>query len=664
MLHYPFRPPLATLVPDPVLSSNDAELRAHVERVLSAQYELDREIGRGGMGIVYLARDRRLKRQVAIKLLPPELAFRSDIRSRFLKEAETAASLSHPNIVPIYSVDEREGLVYFVMAFVDGENLAVRLHRLGRCSPEETRRILLEVARALDYAHDRGVVHRDIKPDNILLCEDDGGWVMVTDFGIARAVSDPGDSRLTATGMAIGTPAYMSPEQAMGEREIDGRSDLYALGIVGYQMLAGEPPFIANSTPAMLVKHISERPEPLEQRVPGVPIDLARGIMMLLEKEPSNRFPTAEALVAALETGNMPDRPSTSLDLRQDGRSLAGDSRRSFASVPQSGVAVAGAPSRDEIARWSAPPVVAFRKKLAPFFAVSGVLIVLAAFGVMNMMGIAGLWSVFIAFQYAKLWTEGFDWRDVFKQPRDRLFFDVVAESIDDFRALFDKGKRAEVLERDRARARTRAIGGSDWGAESPAALPAAASVSGANGATVRRAAAHRDEIRRIVEALPKSERAQLGDVMGSASALYDRVESLALNLADIERSLPAGALDELEAEVRKLEAEANPLDRARSEERIRRLAQLKRRRRALTDLEQRRAQSTDKLESCALALHNMQLDLLRLRSGGQSFQHITLVAERAMALAQEVDNAVYVADEMARLRGGATSGERRVPRR
>jgi serine/threonine-protein kinase len=244
-------------VPDPVVSSSDAELRAHVERVLSANYELDREIGRGGMGIVYKAKDRRLKRPVAVKLLPPELAFRGEIRSRFLKEAETAAQLSHPNIVPIYSVDERDGLVYFVMAFVDGENLAARLHQAGRLDAVEARRILKEVAEALAYAHERGVVHRDIKPDNILLCADDDGRVMVTDFGIARAVSEGADSRLTATGMAIGTPAYMSPEQSMGERDIDGRSDLYALGVVGYQMLAGELPFNAPNTPALLVKQIS-----------------------------------------------------------------------------------------------------------------------------------------------------------------------------------------------------------------------------------------------------------------------------------------------------------------------------------------------------------------------------------------------------------------------
>ena len=259
-------------MPDPLFPASDADLRNHVARVLTDGYELDREIGRGGMGIVYVAKDRRLKRSVAIKLLPPELAFRGEIRTRFLREAETAAQLSHPNIVPIYSVDEREGLVYFVMAYVDGENLAVRLHRMGAMPSDEVRRILIDVARALAYAHERGVVHRDIKPDNILL--DTDGRVMVTDFGIARAITDGADARLTATGTAIGTPAYMSPEQSMGEREVDGRSDLYSLGIVGYQMVTGELPFNASSTPALLVKHLSEVPAPIEDRCPLVAPDL------------------------------------------------------------------------------------------------------------------------------------------------------------------------------------------------------------------------------------------------------------------------------------------------------------------------------------------------------------------------------------------------------
>ncbi|HZF68547.1 MAG TPA: serine/threonine-protein kinase, partial [Gemmatirosa sp.] len=233
-------------MPDPVATTSETELRAVVERALAQAYELDREIGRGGMGIVYRARDRRLKRFVAIKILPPELAFRSDIKTRFLREAETAAQLTHPHIVPIYAVDEAAGLVFFVMACVDGDNLGKRIHDRGPLPIPAVRRILAEVADALAYAHARGVVHRDIKPDNILL-DTDEDRALVTDFGIARAIIEGSDARLTATGMAIGTPAYMSPEQSAGDREIDGRSDLYALGVVAYQMLAGELPFQATS---------------------------------------------------------------------------------------------------------------------------------------------------------------------------------------------------------------------------------------------------------------------------------------------------------------------------------------------------------------------------------------------------------------------------------
>src|ERR1043166_4430324 len=295
----------ATRLSDPVVPSSDSELRTHVERVLSPHYELDCEIGRGGMGGVYREKDRRLKRTVAIKVLPPELAFRSEIKTRFLREAETAAQLNHPNIVDIYAVDEAEGIVYFVMAYITGDNLAKRLHDHGALSVEETRRTMRDVADALAYAHERGVIHRDIKPDNIII-DGGSGRPMVTDFGIARAISE-GDSRLTATGIAIGTPTYMSPEQAAGERTIDGRSDLYALGVVAYQMLTGAPPFSANSTPAILVKHISERPVPVEQRRADVPPDLARVVMTLLEKDPANRFPSAASVVVALDTGQMPN---------------------------------------------------------------------------------------------------------------------------------------------------------------------------------------------------------------------------------------------------------------------------------------------------------------------------------------------------------------------
>ena len=265
-------------------------LQQRITAALGDHYDVETEIGRGGMSIVFRALDRRLRRHVAIKVLPPEFAFDTAVRERFRREAQTAAQLNHPNIVPIYSVDERDGIAFFAMTLCEGDSLAARLARVARPPVEEVRRVMCEVADALAYAHARGVVHRDIKPDNILL-DRDSGRVMVTDFGIARAAE--AGSRLTVTGIAVGTPAYMSPEQALGEHEIDGRSDIYSLGVVGYQMLAGVTPFVANNTPSMLMKHVSELPMPLVGRRRDVPPDLALAIERALVKRPDDRWQTA-----------------------------------------------------------------------------------------------------------------------------------------------------------------------------------------------------------------------------------------------------------------------------------------------------------------------------------------------------------------------------------
>ena len=643
----------APRVPDPVVSSADPELRAHVERVLSANYELDQEIGRGGMGIVYKARDRRLKRAVAVKVLPPELAFRSEIRTRFLREAETAAQLSHPNIVPIYSVDERDGIVYFVMAFVDGENLAVRLNRQGSLYPDDARRIKLEVARALAYAHERNVVHRDIKPDNILIQKDDAR-VLVTDFGIARAVTEGNDARLTATGMAIGTPAYMSPEQSMGERVIDGRSDLYSLGVVGYQMLTGEPPFEATSTPALLVMHLSERPDPIEVRRRGVPPDLCRAVMLCLEKEPENRFRTAGELAVALETGNVPALPEAA----PLPPAKLTPSRRHAAYEPEEAPEESYLPSSEERSRWYVPQVVKFRKSLAPFVAFSVVAMLLSVFGIMRgLVSLSGIWAVFVAFRYAKLWTEGYDWRDVFKQPRDRLFFDVVAEWVDGVRALWDPKKRAELRVRERTRA-NQGLFEPDRGESLPrlsGSLSPRTVVAGPHAKEVREAARNRDDILREFANLTKRDRERVAEIPATAEALYRRVESLATTLAELERNVTPNAAASVDQEITALEAQANPLDVRASEERVRRLAYLKRQRRSVADLGSRRDRTAEKLQTCLLTLQNMRLDVMRLKAGGETLEQVTQVAEKAMALAREVDNAVYVANEMAKLKRGGS---------
>jgi serine/threonine-protein kinase len=654
-------------VPDPVASSADSELRAHVERVLTAHYELDTEIGRGGMGIVYRARDRRLKRHIAIKVLPPELAFRSEIRSRFLREAETAASLNHPNIVDIYTVDEVEGLVFFVMAYISGDNLAKRLHERGVLAVDETRRILREVADALAYAHERGVVHRDIKPDNIIL-DVESGRSMVTDFGIARAVTEGGDSRLTATGTAIGTPAYMSPEQAAGERQIDGRSDLYSLGVVAYQMLCGEPPFTATSTPAMLVKHISERPTPIEQRRQEVPQDLARAVMMLLEKDPANRFPSASALVAALDTGYVP----TSVG---GGRRAGGSEATIPPAAPRPLPAARDeftAPTVDDQRRWEAPLVQQFRRKLAPYLFVNAVILIAAIFGDSDFFGITVLWSIYIAYKYAKLWTEGYDWRDVFRQPRDRELIDVADDVVEHSRALFDRNKRQELREQRRSRQLARrSFIGPGTGTGTGASLSATGAADVTSGRRRRAAARHesmireanaaRDQIIELVRELPRSERERIPDVERSAAALADRVQSLALSLSEIERDAAAGSPEEVEAEIERLEAAANPLDHAASEERVRRLATLKRQRRALADFTARRKSALDKLETCVDALQTMKLEMTRLKAGSSTHQSVTSLAMQAVHLADSVDGALIVAEELGRPRASATgTGARR----
>jgi serine/threonine-protein kinase len=273
------------------------QLRDRVTAAIGDQYLVGDEVGRGGMAVVFAAEDVRLQRPVALKVLPPELAFRGDVRERFVREAQTAARLNHPHIVPIYAVHETGGLVCFAMALVPGQSLAARLLHDGRPAFAFIANIMEQTADALAYAHACGVVHRDIKPDNVLI-DRESGRAMVTDFGIARAAE--GGSRLTQTGIAVGTPAFMSPEQAMGDREVDGRSDVYSLGIVGYLMLAGKLPFEATSTPAMLMKHVSETPPSLRLLRPDAPRVLVEIIDRCLAKRPQDRFESAMQLRDAL----------------------------------------------------------------------------------------------------------------------------------------------------------------------------------------------------------------------------------------------------------------------------------------------------------------------------------------------------------------------------
>ena len=265
-----------------------------LQRALAGRYVLERRLGRGGMGVVYLARELRLDRKVAIKLLPPERAIQPTARERFLREARTAAQLSHPGIVPIFAVHEVSDFVYFAMAYVDGDTLGRRVRQRGPVPFDTAARLLEEVARALSYAHDRGVVHRDVKPDNILL-DLATGRALVSDFGIARV----GSGVTTGPQRVVGTAEYMSPEQVLGER-VDPRSDLYSLGVVGFFAMSGELPFVGPDDMTVLARHINDPPPPLASVAPGVPPRLAETIDRCLAKDPSARFPSGEALADAL----------------------------------------------------------------------------------------------------------------------------------------------------------------------------------------------------------------------------------------------------------------------------------------------------------------------------------------------------------------------------
>ncbi|HEY7684611.1 MAG TPA: serine/threonine-protein kinase [Gemmatimonadales bacterium] len=257
------------------------------QQALAGRYSLERELGRGGMGIVYLAREVRLDRRVAIKLLPPVLAAQPAPRERFLGEARTAAQLSHPNIIPIYTVDEVGDFVYFVMAYIEGETLAQRVRQSGPLTSDVAARMLREVAWALAYAHAQGVIHRDVKAENILL-EGATGRAVVADFGIARRVQA---AVRTGEGELVGTPEYMSPEQASGE-PVDGRSDLYALGVVGYFAMSGRLPFTGDSVSAVIMQQLTRPPPPLVTA--SAPGSLVAAVERCLVKDPGGRFQKGE----------------------------------------------------------------------------------------------------------------------------------------------------------------------------------------------------------------------------------------------------------------------------------------------------------------------------------------------------------------------------------
>ncbi len=281
------RPPALFPLADP--------LRDSLERAVSGRYTVVRELGRGGMGAVYLAQDVALDRPVAIKVLPTEFAVQPTLRERFVREARLAGSLSHPNIIHVHAVEEHGDLLAIVMQYVDGETLLQRVARAGPYDPQDLARLLQDIAWALGYAHGRGIVHRDVKPDNLMI-ERGTGRTLIMDFGIARKEQA---TTLTEVGQSIGTPTYMSPEQAAAE-EIDGRSDVYSLGCVGFFAATGRPPFVAPSAHKLLMMHLTEAPPTVRSVRESFPEKLDDVITRCLAKEPEARFTNAEALAESI----------------------------------------------------------------------------------------------------------------------------------------------------------------------------------------------------------------------------------------------------------------------------------------------------------------------------------------------------------------------------
>jgi serine/threonine protein kinase len=277
------------------VAASETPLLDALRRATLGEYDVKGELGRGGMASVFAAHDIALDRKVAIKVMSPALFSTAGMVERFKREARTAASLSHPNIIPIYAVRESPEIVYFVMKYVDGRSLESIVRQLGQMPIPLVQAILYQVGAALGYAHRRGVVHRDVKPANIMIDAD--GWPIVTDFGIAKVAEKEG---LTQTGATIGTPSYMSPEQCAAKRDLTGASDQYSLGIVAYEMLGGALPFHAETTIGLLFAHVHETPEPITELRPDCPPAVAAAVMRMLEKEPEERWPDIEAAVTAL----------------------------------------------------------------------------------------------------------------------------------------------------------------------------------------------------------------------------------------------------------------------------------------------------------------------------------------------------------------------------
>jgi len=367
--------PVDAMAVDP----QEGQARERLQRAVGPEYQVGRLVGRGGFADVFEAHEPRLGRRVAIKAVRPDSGASTEIIERFRREARAMAGLRHPHVMEIYTVGASDEVAFFVMPLVNGESLKSRIEREGALAIDEAIRILVEAAGALEAAHRAGTVHRDVKPDNILL-EGDHGRVLITDFGIAKAL-ETDTSSFTRSGF-VGTPRYISPEQATGE-ETDHRTDVYSLGVVAFEMVAGRPPFEARTVQALLAKHLTEAALPLESLRPECPVRLARVVAKCLAKDPGGRWSSLAEVVQVLEGED--DLGSESVPLP----------------VPSPQAALA--------------PVHAFRRVAGPLL---GALLALVLVDVSVGLGGISLWpgalvSAYLAMRAGRLWREGFEWRDL-----------------------------------------------------------------------------------------------------------------------------------------------------------------------------------------------------------------------------------------------------------
>ncbi len=698
------------------------QLRDRVTAAIGDLYLIGREVGRGGMAVVYAAEDVRLRRRVALKVLPPDLAFRSDVRERFVREAQTAARLNHPHIVPIYAVHEAGGLVCFAMALVEGESLAAHMLREPRPDFAFVAHMLEQVADALAYAHACGIVHRDVKPDNVLI-DRESGRAMMTDFGIARAAE--AGSRLTQTGIAVGTPAFMSPEQATGDRDIDGRSDVYSLGVIGYLMLAGKLPFEAASTPAMLMKHVSDTPPPLRAARPDAPRVLVDIIERCLAKRPQDRWDSAIALRDALRRAQRdgslvsPARPPMPVSMPASARPVVPSAvarpetdehkfghrsedwapRRivepepapraypapgALPPIPQLPPLPAGADrsarrewkkaNKEAIKDWRVavreqrrtqqvawreqqraerPSRLRFWKRgdAAPAAAPASPAELTARVGLfrkhLKVLGIASVTSAGSLIIGATLNAE----------PMIIPFVGGLLASI-----AFAQMSMLDAIKLWRAGISPRAALGDDWKRIAAAAdrrthsvklaelldrLGGPTVMASRSGETLRNAADDRLMITDITSTLPEADRALIPDVEPTADALLERISALVSGLERLDRDLPGNALPELQRRIDAIEAEPDT-----APDRERRLSLLTRQRSALEDLAGRRDTMQRQLDSAAMALRSLRLDIVKLRTMGMgsSVDDLTSATQEARALSRDLGYVLDAAEQTRQL--------------